>query len=201
MLAWPGLAAINHVLRGADWARERLSLFSGSIVRIEVTPFAAIIRIEADGTLSEVGEDSVPIASIRLGPVTAARLLVMHDDSARKDVQVDGDAALASALTGVLTTLRWDVEEDLSRVVGDIAAHRMVNAGSRFVSWQASTTANLAQSVAEFVTHEQPLIASREAVSDFVQAVDALRDDVERLEKRIEKIDSATDASKSDLKR
>jgi ubiquinone biosynthesis protein UbiJ len=189
MLAWPGLAAINHVLRGADWARERLAPFSGRIIRIEVTPFAAIIRIEADGTLSEAPNDSVPIASVRLGPITAARLLIMHDETARKDVQVDGDAALAAALTGVLTTIRWDVEEDLSRVVGDIAAHRMVDAGSGFVRWQASAAANLAQSVSEFITHERPLVASREAVSDFVQAVDAIRDDVERLEKRIEKIE------------
>ena len=42
---------------------------------------------------SEVAKDKVSIASIRLGPVTAARLLIMHDEAARKDVQVDGDAA------------------------------------------------------------------------------------------------------------
>ncbi|MEO8626599.1 MAG: hypothetical protein ABI612_00655 [Betaproteobacteria bacterium] len=195
MLAWPGLAAINHVLRGADWARERLSLFSGSIVRIEVAPFATIIRIETDGTLSEAAKGSVPIASVRLGPITAARLLIMHEEAARKDVQVDGDAALASALTGVLTTIRWDVEEDLSRVVGDIAAHRIVDAASGFARWQASTAANLAQSVSEFITHERPMVASRDAVSDFVQAVDALRDDVERLEKRIEQIERTQPAA------
>ena len=60
------------------------------------------------------------------------------------------------------------------------------------LAWQAKTASNLAQSLAEYWSEERPLVASREAVRGFIQAVDALRDDVERLEKRIERLPRAS---------
>jgi ubiquinone biosynthesis protein UbiJ len=113
-------------------------------------------------------------------------LLWLHDDSARQEVQVEGDTTFASALTGVLSGLRWDVEEDLSQIVGDVAAHRLTRAGSGLVAWRAKTASNLAHALAEYWTQEQPLLVGGEATRQFLQAVDVLRDDTERLEKRIE---------------
>ena len=52
------------------------------------------------------------------------------------------------------------------------------------------TATNLAQSLAEYWTEERPVIAGSEAVREFVQAVDVLRDDTERLEKRVERLSS-----------
>jgi ubiquinone biosynthesis protein UbiJ len=103
-------------------------------------------------------------------------------------VDVEGDTALASALTGVLTGLRWDVEEDLSRIVGDLAAHRLTRAGSALLAWQARAASNLAQALAEYWTEEQPLLARSQSLREFVDAVDALRDDADRLEQRIERL-------------
>jgi ubiquinone biosynthesis protein UbiJ len=114
----------------------------------------------------------------------------LRDESARQDVRVTGDTALASALTGVLSAMHWDVEEDLSRVIGDVAAHRVAQAGSSFLAWQGRTATNLAQSLAEYWTEERPVIAGSDAVREFVQAVDVLRDDTERLEKRVERLSS-----------
>ena len=71
--------------------------------------------------------------------------------------------ALASAFTDVLGGLRWDVEEDLSFLVGDIAAHRLVRAGAALLAWQAQAGSRLAQALADYWTEEQPVIASRVA--------------------------------------
>ena len=88
--------------------------------------------------------------------------------------------------------MRWDLEEDLSRIVGDVVAHRLTQTGAALLAWHAVAASNLAQSLAEYWTEEQPLIASRAAVREFVEAVDALRDDAQRLEKRIERLSSAS---------
>jgi ubiquinone biosynthesis protein UbiJ len=88
--------------------------------------------------------------------------------------------------------VRWDLEEDLSRIVGDVVAHRLTQTGAALLAWHAVAASNLAQSLAEYWTEEQPLIASRAAVREFVEAVDALRDDAQRLEKRIERLSSAS---------
>jgi ubiquinone biosynthesis protein UbiJ len=191
MLFGPAAALINHLLRDADWARERLAPYAGSSVRFEMPPLSAAFTVQADGHLIQSPSDTEPAAVVHLTGPTLVRLLWMHDESARQEVQIDGDAALASALTGVINGLRWDVEEDLSRIVGDVAAHRLTHAGSALLAWHVKTASNLAQSLVEYWTEEQPVIASRGAVRAFIQAVDDLRDDAERLEKRIERLSRA----------
>ena len=81
--------------------------------------------------------------------------------------------------------LSWDFEEDLSGVFGDIVAHRLASAGKAFVAWQRDAALRLAESLAEYWTEEQPLLARPTDVESFCRDVDALRDDVARLEKRV----------------
>ena len=190
MLSAPAAVALNHLLRDAEWARVRLIPFAGSIIRFDVSPLTAAFAIESDGRLAAAPLESEAAALVQLSGPTLVRLVWLRDESARQDVRVTGDTALASALTGVLSAMHWDVEEDLSRVIGDVAAHRMAQAGSAFLAWQSRTATNLAQSLAEYWTEERPVVASREAVGAFVEAVDVLRDDTERLEKRIDRLSS-----------
>jgi ubiquinone biosynthesis protein UbiJ len=190
MLSAPAAVALNHLLRDAEWARAQLIPFTGRIVRFDVAPLAVAFVIESDGRLAAAPLESEAAALVQASGPTLVRLVWLRDESARQDVRVTGDTALASALTGVLSAMHWDVEEDLSRVIGDVAAHRVAQAGSSFLAWQGRTATNLAQSLAEYWTEERPVIAGSEAVREFVQAVDVLRDDTERLEKRVERLSS-----------
>ena len=190
MLSAPAAVAFNHLLRDAEWARGQLIPFAGRIIRLDVPPLTAAFVVESDGRLAAAPPASEAAALVQLSGPTLIRFVWLHDESARQDVHITGDTALATALTGVLSGLRWDAEEDLSRVIGDVAAHRVAQAGSAFIAWQSRTATNLAQSLAEYWTEEQHVIASREGVHEFVQAVDVLRDDAERLEKRIERLSS-----------
>ena len=188
-------ASINHLLRSADWARERLRGFAGSTVCLATPPLSsAAFILQPDGTLAAAEANAEIAATVTVSPPVLFRLVILRDETARSEVNVNGDAALASALTSVFTGLRWDVEEDLSRIVGDMAAHRMVETGAQLWQWQARAAGSLAGSIGEYLTHERSILASREAVSEFVEAVDALRDDTDRLEKRIERLEQARGA-------
>ncbi|MBI5108226.1 MAG: hypothetical protein HZA62_05720, partial [Rhodocyclales bacterium] len=79
----------------------------------------------------------------------------------------------------------WDAEEDLSRLVGDVAAHRIVKGGQEFAAWQQQAAQNFAANLAEYFTEEQPLIAKQADIAAFSADIDHLRDDVARLEKRL----------------
>jgi ubiquinone biosynthesis protein UbiJ len=136
--------------------------------------------------LSPAAATAEPQAVVRTELATLFRLAVLRDESARRLIRIEGDAALAAAFVGVLSNLRWDVEEDLSRVVGDVAARRAVRTGAAFYQWQAQVISNLASSVAEYAIEEQPLLAGRDALRQFAADVDVLREDVDRLGKRIE---------------
>jgi len=84
--------------------------------------------------------------------------------------------------------LRWDPEEDLSRVVGDVAARRVVGLARGFVGWQADAAQRLARSLVEYAIEERRIVVPRSELEPLAAAVARLRDAIDRLEKRIERI-------------
>jgi len=182
------LAPVNRLLRQNSWAMERLRPYAGKIVHVECFPLTLLLGIGEAGETIAASAQNVPAVTIRLTPGVMLRLAA-RDASAWNDIAVEGDPQLAAALNHIAHNIRWDVEEDLSRVFGDIAAHRMVEAGRKLDNWGRQGADNLARSFAEYWTEEQPLIANRADVEQFNRDVDALRDDVARVEKRIERLE------------
>lgn len=175
---------MNHLLQGQPWLRERLIPFAGRTVQLESTPVAVTLGIDANGAFV-TADPAEPIdACVRVPPLALARLLA-GDEGARSAVELSGDPALAGAVAAVVKELRWDAEEDLSRVVGDIPARRIVQAARSLANWQRDAALNLLRAVGEFLTEEQPVLAGREEIAAWAREVDTLRDDVERLDKRL----------------
>lgn len=179
------LAPINRLLRQNSWALERLRPFATKVVRVDCFPLMMRIGIGEAGDATAAAPDTAPDVTIQLTPGVMLRLAA-RDASAWNDIAVEGDPQLAAALNTIARNIRWDIEEDLSRVFGDIAAHRMVETGRKLDTWSRQGADNLARSFAEYWTEEQPLIASRADVEQFIREVDVLRDDLARLEKRLE---------------
>ncbi len=172
----PALAFVNHLLRAQPWARKRLGPFSGKTVLLHALPFAIAATIQGDGTLSAA-------------PGVLLRILA-SDPSAQAEVAATGETALASELAYVARNLRWDLEEDLSRWLGDIPAHRLARAAQQAVAWPGGSFSGLARTWLEYWTEEQPVLAKATQIRGFVREVDDLRDRTERLEKRLERLAS-----------
>jgi ubiquinone biosynthesis protein UbiJ len=187
MLAPTAAAIANHLLDGQPWLRERLQPFAGRTleVRLPAAPFA--LTVGPDGRLAPAASGTPPDAIAALGGAPPLSEL-LRPRGLMRAVELHGDAAFAAAVAGVLEELRWDAEEDLSRLVGDIAARRMVQAGTALLAWPRQAAASLASASAEYLTEEQRMVASRAAIDAFLSEVDALRDAVDRLEKRIDNL-------------
>lgn len=183
-------APLNHLLRGNAWARELLRPHAGKVVRFDAPPLPVNLLILDSGETAAAAPGSVPALTVTLTPGLMLRLAA-RDDSVWRDIRVEGDTALASVLNQLWRHLRWDAEEDLSRIFGDIAAHRMMQSLRQFGEWARAGGDNLARSFSEYWTEERPLIASAGELRAFAAEVDTLRDDVARLEKRIERLRSA----------
>ena len=84
--------------------------------------------------------------------------------------------------------LRWEPEEDLSRLVGDIAAHRIVALARDFAAWQADAARRLAENLVEYAVAEKRVLVQRSELESLADAAARLRDAVERLEKRVERM-------------
>jgi len=183
----PLLAAVNHLLGQAAWARQKLAPFAGHAARIKMPPFEAAFLIGADGFISAPAEEAELEVSIWL-PAATPLLALQGKDVVMRAARIEGSAEFAEALGFVIRNLRWDAEEDLSTIVGDIAAHRIVTGTKEFVGWQQQAAQNLAANLAEYFTEEQPLIAKQADIAEFSSDIDRLRDDVARLEKRLQRL-------------
>jgi ubiquinone biosynthesis protein UbiJ len=125
---------------------------------------------------------------VRISPFLVPRLAA-GEEAAFREIEMQGDAELAQEVSFLARNLTWDIEEDLSRVVGDIAAHRMAGAARGFARWGRDASLRMGQGAAEYWTEESPLIASRVKLEGFARDVSDLRDAVERLAKRIERME------------
>lgn len=178
------VGALNHLLASANWARARLSPFAGRVAAIDLPPFRFALAVEESGLFAP-GDIAAPAdVTIRL-PADMPLKLMRGLDRAFAAAHVEGNAEFATELSFVLRHLRWDVEEDLSRLVGDIAAHRLVAAGDRFLSRQREAAGRLGANLAEYLRDERRLFVSREDLATFAAEVSRLADDLAALEKRL----------------
>ena len=178
----PALAAINHVLDQAEWARYKLRPFAGRNVRIAMPPLSLSFAIDGDGRV-QTGSASPDLDIVF--PAGTPLLALQGGEAAIKAAQVNGPADLADALRLVLRHLRWDIEEDLSKVVGDIAAHRIVSALDAFTRWQLQAGRNLAENIGEYLVEENPTLVKPAAVGVFADEVERLCSDLAAIEARI----------------
>jgi ubiquinone biosynthesis protein UbiJ len=187
MLSGPFSAFVNHLLAPAEWARAALAEHSGKVAVFELFPARVALVVQADGTVRAAAADTAPAVVIRLNLATALQILSEGEQAWRK-ADVQGDTGFASTISRVAANLSWDVEEDLSRVFGDIASHRMAQAGRAAVEWPKQAATGMAENLAEFLTEEKHVLVTPLRAAEFVREVDELRDAVERLDKRIERL-------------
>jgi ubiquinone biosynthesis protein UbiJ len=114
---------------------------------------------------------------------------------AMKYVRIEGDAEFATALGYLAEHLRWEPEEDLAKLVGDAGAYRAA-AFARDIAGRARRTGrNLLESIAEFLLDEDPQLVRRGELDTLAADLTRARDDVARLEKRIERLERAAPAA------
>ncbi len=189
MITAPAIAFVNHLLDSEPWAREKLAPFAGKRVRVTAPPLPDLaFAVSVDGKLEAAGEGE-PDLTVALSPADLPRLL-RGDDTALRSIGFSGDAELAAALQYLARHLRWEFEEDLSRAVGDVAAHRIANTARDFIGWQKDAGVRLGENVAEYLTEESALLAPPAALARFGREVADLVDALERLEKRLDRIDA-----------
>lgn len=186
-LPHPAARAVNHVLRSAPLALERLARHAGRTAAFHVGPMTLAFTVQTTGEVAAAVPGAARDLEVRISPFLLPRLAA-HEEAAFREIEMSGDMELAQEISFLARNLSWDYEEDLARVVGDIAAHRIGSAARGLAGWTREAGLRLAQGAAEYWTEEAPLIASRVKVETFVHEVATLREALDRLEKRIEKL-------------
>lgn len=180
--------ALNHLLLQNSWAVDRLQPYAGKVVRIILTPMETTLLIDGAGEFSPAPPDAPIDTTLGCSPAAALRLWL--SPSAPPDlISLQGDPALGALLSEILRNLNWDAEEDLSRIVGDIPARQLSQAGSHITAELRRQAWSVAGMFAEYWLEEQPLIAKKPQLDAFGQEVRQLKLDTDSLAQRIERME------------
>ena len=178
------VALLNRTLAHEQWARDKLVPFSGRSARFDAAPFALTLQVTDAGTFA-VADNAEPAVTIGVA-LSSLPLALLDPQAAMKDVRLSGDAEFAQALAFVLQNLKPEPEEELSRFIGDAAAQRLVGFMRASASQWKQVAENVLDNTAHYVVTENPMVVGREELESFNQDVNHLRDDVARIEKRID---------------
>jgi len=194
VLESPFVGALNHLLEAEPWARERLAPFAGDVLEVRAPPLPPLrFGIAADGRLDPAAPAAQPAMVVTLLP-DALAAAVKGEDHLLRSIDVAGNARLAGEIMFLARHLRWDVEEDVAKFVGDVAAHRLVALARDAAAWHADAARRIAGSFVEYAVEERPVLVKRAALEGVAAAQARLRDGLERLEKRIERLAGRTEA-------
>lgn len=178
---------IQHLLAQNAWSAPLLQPFASKSVQLNFVLFRTSLVILENGSLAIAGVTNIPDATITIPPSLLLRLMA-KDESAKLQIKVDGDTHLATALAKVLSQVRWDYEDDFSKLVGDIPANKIGEFARHSLGTVKDSATNLADMLSEYWQEEKPMLAKKRHVEQFNTEVDTLRADVERLEKRLNKL-------------
>jgi ubiquinone biosynthesis protein UbiJ len=187
-LEFPFVRALNHLLDAEPWARARLAPHAGETIEFRAPPLPRLrFAIAAEGRLERAPGEAAPALVVTLTPglLPAA---AKGEEHLLRAIEATGDDKLAAELRFLARHLRWDVEEDVAALVGDVAAHRLVGMARQVAAWHGEAARRVAEGLAEYASGEGQLLVPRTEMAALAAAAARLRDDLERLEQRIEQL-------------
>lgn len=188
----PVAGILNRNIRETTPARELCEKLAGSIIAVRVnnTGLATwfIVRDDELELTTDCDEEADVVISGSL--MALARMAAESDPAALRDgsIELSGDAHVADDFSRLLALAKPDIEEELSSVVGDVAAHRLGEIARGVTDWSREARATMGTNIREYLQEESRDVPSRYEVEKFADDVDRLRDDVARLEARIDRL-------------
>ncbi|NOX43927.1 MAG: sterol-binding protein [Gammaproteobacteria bacterium] len=188
--------AINQYLKLDPVALTRLANYSDKTVAVQLNGFDVTfyIKVKPEGVMviKDVPEN---IDTWLIGtPVSLINMALAKESQDSEnilfsgDVEIKGDVELGQALKQILNQIEIDLEEQLSKITGDVIAHQVGNLARAGKSWSKKTAETLELDVAEYLQEESQQLPRCEEVEQFLSNVDLIRSDVDRLEARVKRL-------------
>ena len=116
---------LNHVLQQEPEATLRLKRQKGRVVHAKWREFTFVVSVTPAGLFDLAAADAKPNMQLEILAQSPLEILQMLLTGNKPDVRIEGDVQLAAELNWLVDHVRWDVEEDFARLVGDVPARAM----------------------------------------------------------------------------
>ncbi len=188
----PVANVLNRNIQEITPARELCQKLDGKTIAVRVrdTALAMYFKISDEVITLAADSESEPDVVITGSLLTLARMAGTAGEGAVRDGSLDltGDAYTAQAFQELLGYAKPDIEEELSTLIGDAASHRLGEIARGFGNWSRDARETIHANIREYLQEESGSLPSRYEVERFTQRVDSLRDDVARLEARLDRL-------------
>lgn len=196
-------ALIDREVAGSPRARTLLRELQGHSLDIEAryTPWRVQLTAMPDRLVLDRNPQAPGVAAISGSPLALLALARENpqDVIRRGDAQITGDGAIASRFQEMLQLLRPDLEEPLSRLIGDVPAHGLGSLVRRAMGYASDSSRTVARNVGEYFTHERRELVTRAEAGEFLDGVDRLREQADRLEARVAALEAPRGQRELDL--
>jgi len=185
-LLQPIARVLNRNIRESTRASELCERLDGKLIAIRVrdTGLSGYFDVDRNGLFLGTNHDGEPDVVIT-GSLVALALMAGEDSIRDGSLDLTGDAATAQAFQQLLEHARPDIEEELSAVIGDTAAHGLGEFARSVGRWARETRSIMGDNIREYLQEESRDVPSRYEVEQFSRRVNQLRDDVDRLAARV----------------
>lgn len=189
-------AAINRYLALDPEMLDKLAAFDGKVIKLEISslmggghdkqlflfPGASGIHIseQYDGEVDTVLRGT-PLALFKMGLVSDTAELLL-----KGEVEISGDTRLGHEFKTTFAQMDIDWSQPLAELLGDTVAYPLQQGGQRIGRWGMDTLKSFASDLSEYLQEESRDVVTGTELEMFNHAVDVLRDDVERLQAKIE---------------
>jgi ubiquinone biosynthesis accessory factor UbiJ len=184
---------INTVLQQDEMASVAVQEIAGKVIKIEISgpDISLFVKFEQQGMVIETEYDAKPNVIIRARPSTYIGLLINRDEKTNTftpDMEISGDANLAQRFQQIMRNMEIDWEEHLSHWVGDTAAHKLGRVFKQSRELIKEVHQTIQMDISEYLRYEKNMLPDRDEVAEYIAAVDVLRNDAERLQLRIARL-------------
>jgi ubiquinone biosynthesis protein UbiJ len=187
-------SVLNRNVAGSRRAQALARQLDGRVMSLTVegTPLAFYFRADGGRLAIATRHDGPADASLSGTPIALLALAGPKAEGALRQggVRIEGDAEVAQKFRDLLEQAQPDFEEELARVLGDVAARRFANVARGVLDWGRKAAGSLTGSVVEYLQEEGRDLPTRVEVDEFLDGVDRLRDDTDRFEANLSRLEA-----------
>jgi ubiquinone biosynthesis protein UbiJ len=192
-------AAFNRNIAASAYAAALTKRLEGTSLQVEVDGITRVRASCLQGRLALLTGDDTPADAVISGSAPALLQMLRGGGAVsaqvKSSVQIRGDAEIANLYRELFTAARPDLEEELSRWVGDMPARHLSQLAKSVRTWARRARRTAGENIAEYLQEEGRDLVTKTEMEEFLCGVDTVRDGVERIEARLKGLEQRVQGS------
>ena len=185
-------AVLNRNIAASTRAAALAKRLEGTSLQVDVDGVTRIRTTCLGGRAALLAGDDSPADAVISGSVPALMQMFRAGTPSahtRASVQIRGDAEIANLYRDLFTAARPDLEEELSRWVGDMPARHLSLLAKSVRTWARRARRTAGENIAEYLQEEGRDLVNRTELEEFLHGVDSLRETADRIEARLVRLE------------